>query len=115
VFASNQISDLNLEGCPVTGLGFGSVAMSHNTVATLSGNLAPGIGVAFAGDPGFVSTLNHDFRLRNDSPLRNQGLGPIPLYGYNPYDIDGGLRLRSGALDVGAFENADALFGNGLE
>ena len=115
VFWNNQFSDLNLEGCLINGLGVGSVALSHNTATVQSGSLVPTISATIPGAPGFASTLNHDFRLRNDSPLLNLGLGPIPVYSFNGFDLDGGLRVRNGALDVGAFENADAMMASGFE
>lgn len=115
IFSNNQVSDLNLEGCSVIGLGNGTVAMNANSVGTISGNLTPTISNPLSLDPGFVNAAGFDFRLRNDSALINRGNGPIPLYGYNGFDLDGGLRVRNGMLDAGAFENQDAMMASGFE
>jgi hypothetical protein len=115
IFSNNQISDLNLEGCSVIGMGDGTVAMNANSGGSLSGNLTPTISNPLSLNPGFVNAAGFDFRLRNDSALINRGTGPIPLYGYNGFDLDGGLRVRNGTLDAGAFENQDWMMASGFE
>ncbi len=115
IFANNPVSDLTLEGCAANGMGNGTVAMNANSGGTLSGNLVPTISNPLSLNPGFVNPGGLDFRLRNDSALINQGSGPIPLYSYNGFDLDGGFRLRNGALDAGAFENQDHMMKSGFE
>lgn len=115
IFSNNAISDLNLENCIIAGLGTGSVAMHSNSGGTLSGNLAPTISHPLSLVPKFEDALIGNFRLRTDSPLINQGIGPIPIYSYNGFDLDGALRVRNGALDVGAFEHQILIFADGFE
>ena len=71
-----------------------------------------------SGDPRFVDAANGDYRLRDDSPLINQGLAAVPLT--QPplaHDLGGSPRKRFGAMDPGAYENQtwDFLFRDGFE
>jgi hypothetical protein len=115
VFWNNQISDVNIEGCTIIGLGNGTVNMAYNRAPTLSGGLAPTVSNAIAIVPDFVNPAAGNYTLPNNSPYLNAGLGPIPLYSYNSYDVAGGRRLRNVALDLGAFENQDAMLSDGFE
>lgn len=112
VFANNAISDMTIE----TGLTSGGTAyIDSSHVAVISGNLAPTITRPVVADPGFVDAANGDFHLRDDSALINRGLGTPPFYAFNGFDIEGKLRIRSGVLDVGAYENQNMVFGSGFE
>jgi hypothetical protein len=115
IFWNNAINDATIEGCTIIGLGNGAVAMAYNRVPVISGSLAPTISNAIAVAPDFVNPAAGNYTLPNNSPYLNQGLGPIPIYSYNSFDVAGGRRVRSGVLDLGAFENQDAVFGNGFE
>lgn len=112
VFWNNAISDLNIENSLTTG---GSAFIDYSVVGAITGNMAPTITHPISGDPGFVDGVGGDFHLRDNSTLINRGLGVPPFYSFNGFDIDGNLRVRSGALDVGAYENQTMMFGNGFE
>jgi hypothetical protein len=115
LFTDNAISDVNVErGGSPTG---GTATASYSLIGAVTGNLALTQSNALSGDPGFVDAANRNYRLRDDSPLINAGLGTLPVYGFQPSDIDGGLRLRFGALDPGAYENQtwDFLFAHGFQ
>lgn len=117
LFHDNAISDLNIEGMAVIGAGNGSAAADYSLIPTLSGNLALATTHALAGDPMFVDPANGNFRLRDASPLINQGLAPLPYYPLGGADLDGNLRVRFGATDPGPYENQtwDRIFVNGFE
>lgn len=117
LFAANAISDVNIEGAALIGLGDGTGVASYSRIPTVSGNLPLVQSNALVGDPGFVDAVNQDYRLRDDSPFINAGLGTLPVYGFHPSDIAGNLRVRFGALDPGAYENQtwDFLFAHGFQ
>lgn len=112
VFSNNITSDINIEGGGTSG---GTAFIDSSLVGGITGNLAPTITRAVTGPPGFVDAAAGNFRPRNDSPLLNRGLGVPNFYGYNNFDLDGGARVRSGVLDVGAYENQAFVFANGFE
>lgn len=117
VFSNNDVSDINIEGAAAAGYGNGAAFADYSLVGATSGNLPLTATHALAGDPLFESPGGNDFRLRNDSPLINQGLGTIPIYGYLANDLDGAPREAWGALDPGAFENQtwNFIFANGFD
>ncbi len=117
LFHDNAISDLNLEGMAVIGLGNGSAAADYSLIPILSGNLPLAATHAFAGDPMFVDPANGNFRLRDASPLINQGLAPLPYYPLGSADLDAQLRVRFDAVDPGPYENQtwDRIFVNGFD
>jgi len=116
LFHDNQISDVDLEGLAFVGLGDGTAYADSSLVATTGGSLVLDATRALAGDPHFVDAPNRNYRLRDDSPFINQGLGMVPLYPFFSADLDGQLRTRYGSLDPGAYENRtwDFLFANGF-
>ncbi len=117
LFFDNQISDLNIEGMSVLGLGDGEAHADYSLVGTVGGNLPLAATHALSGDPRFVDAPNGDFRLRNDSPFINQGLAPVPMYPAFGQDLAGALRTRFEAMDPGAYENQtwDFIFADGLD
>lgn len=117
LFFDNEISDLNLEGASVVGLGDGSVSAGYSLVGVTGGNLPLNPNHALQGDPRFVDALNGDFRLRDDSPFINQGLAATPNAPVSVLDLDAHLRTQFGAADPGAYENQtwDFLFADGFE
>jgi len=117
LFFNNAVSDVNIEGAAAGGFGNGAAFANYSLVGTLSGTLPLNATNALGGDPRFVDAPNQDFRLRNDSPFINAGLGAIPIYGYLGYDLSGSLRTRFAALDPGAYENQtwDLIFANGFQ
>ena len=117
LFFNNPISDVNIEGAASGGFGNGAAFADYSRVAVTSGNLPLSASNALNGDPRFVDAPNQDFRLRDDSPFLNQGLGIVPIYGYLGQDLTGSLRNRFGALDAGAYENQtwDFIFASGFQ
>lgn len=103
---------INIEGGGTSG---GTAFIDSSLVGGITGNLAPTTTRAVTGPPGFVDAAAGNFRPRNDLPLLNRGLGVPNFYGYNNFDLDGGARVRTGVLDVGAYENLAFVFANGFE
>jgi hypothetical protein len=116
LFTDNAISDVNVEGGGGS-LGIGTASAGYSLIPAVTGNAPLTQSNALSGDPRFVDAANQDYRLRDDSPFINAGLGTLPVYGFQPSDIAGNLRLRFGALDPGAYENQtwDFLFANGFQ
>lgn len=117
LFFDNEISDLNIEGMSVIGLGNGEAHADHSLIGTVSGNLPLDATNLLSGDPRFVDAANGDYRLRDDSPFINQGLAAVPLT--QPplaHDLGGSPRTRFGAMDPGAYENQtwDFIFRDGF-
>src|SRR5690606_22688890 len=79
LFFDNAISDLNLEGAAVIGLGDGSASADYSLVGIVGGNLPLARNHELAGDPLFVDAVNGDFHLRDESPFINQALAPVPF------------------------------------
>lgn len=107
-FAGNSEGDLRLDGA-----GGGLAELYHNNLVTLTG-IAPAFqsgNIAFA-NPQFVDTLNDDFRIRYTSPLRNAG---TDLFFALPTDLLNRPRVREGVIDIGAYENDEALFADQFE
>ncbi len=117
LFLDNAISDVNLEGGAVIGIGDGSASADHSLVGVISGNLPLVATNALVGDPRFVDAANGDLHLRDDSPFINRGLAPVPYYPLSVLDLDAKPRTRFGATDPGPYENQtwDFLFANGFD
>lgn len=117
LFHDNAISDLNLEGGAVIGIGDGSASGDCNLIGTIGGNLPLAATNALSGEPRFVDPANGDWRLRDDSPFINRGLATVPNTPLMVLDLDANPRLRFGATDPGAYENQtwDHLFDDGFE
>lgn len=116
LFFNNAVSDVNIEGAG-SQYGNGSAFADYSRIAAISGTLPLGSAHPLSGDPRFVDAPNQDYRLLDNSPFINQGLGVIPIYSYLGHDLAGGLRNRFGALDAGAYENQtwDIIFDNGFD
>lgn len=112
VFANNVTADVTIEAGGTSG---GAAFIDSSMVPAVNGNIAPTITLPIAGTPGFVDAAAGDFRLRNDSPLIDRGLGVPAYYGYNFFDLDGRNRVRNGVPDVGAYENQVFVFADGFE
>ncbi|MCB1575986.1 MAG: hypothetical protein KDI81_01195 [Xanthomonadales bacterium] len=117
LFFNNAVSDVNIEGATAGGFGNGVAFADYSRIGTASGTIPLSQTNPLTGDPRFVDSANQDFRLRDDSPFLNLGLGTIPIYGFLGYDLGGSLRTRFGALDPGAWENQtwDIIFANGFQ
>ena len=112
VFDGNVTGDVNIENGGTAG---GSTYINYSRASGFTGNIAPQVTNAIADPPGFIDPAGGNFRLRNNSRLLNRGLGVPPFYSFNGYDLDGALRVQSGVLDIGAYENQITVFANGFE
>src|SRR5688500_1229026 len=117
LFHDNAISDLNLEGGAVIGIGDGSASGDYNLIGTVGGNLPLAAANTLSGDPRFVDPANGDWRLRDDSPFINRGLAAVPNTPLSVLDLDANPRERFDVTDPGAYENQtwDFLFDDGFE
>ncbi len=117
LFMNNAVSDVNIEGAATGGFGNGSAFADYSRIGTVTGSLPLSATHPLSGDPRFVDAPNQDYRLRDDSPFINRGLGIIPIYSYFGYDLAGALRTRFGTLDAGAYENQtwDFIFADGFQ
>lgn len=102
-FAFNEDADLRIQG-PNVDLDHNNILLWIGTPAFEAGN------VAYA-DPLFAGPGN--YRLRSDSPLFNAGT--IGSYPFSSFDVDGLTRIYGPSVDIGAYENHVAIFGNGFE
>lgn len=117
VFHDNPIADLTTQVSAPNGSE--RVAVTDTLMPVDIGNLPRSIERPVSGDPRFTDVAAGDFRPRDDSPLLNRGVLPLPgaYPQFNGFDIAGGLRNRLGAIDVGAIEvqNLDPVFRDGFE
>jgi hypothetical protein len=93
--------------------GFQTTEFVNNDYASITGVSAPSsTGNFIAVDPKFVGAS--DFHLKSTSPLLRAGTltpaGTLPVT-----DIEGHPRSVGGHVDLGAYENVDFIFANGLE
>ena len=117
VFFQNQIADLTVEA--FGGNANDRIFVRDSLLPVANGTAPAVISSPLAGDPRFVDTAAGDFTPREESPLLNRGVLPIPgpYPQFNGFDVTGGLRDRLGAIDVGAIElqNLDPVFRDGFE
>ncbi|MBK6726488.1 MAG: hypothetical protein IPG63_04370 [Xanthomonadales bacterium] len=113
VFANNAFAfntsgdDLRIDG-PL------GLFLYHNNFVGLSSNVEPEaqVGNLALTNPEFVDPFAGDYRLSPDSPLRDAGHTPFVL---GRRDLDGLPRVSGSAVDIGAYESQDELFGDGFE
>ena len=117
IFFNNSVSDVNIEGAASAGYGDGTAYADYSRIGALSGTIGLTATHPQVGDPRFVDAANRDFQLRDDSPFINRGLGPIPIYSYSDFDLNGSPRSSFDNLDPGAYENQtwDFIFANGFQ
>ncbi len=117
VFFDNPIADLTTQITAPTGAE--RVTVRDSLMPVDIGNLPRTIESPVTGDPRFVDAASGDFLPREDSPLLNRGVLPIPgaYPQFNGFDVTGGLRNRFGAIDLGALERQtlDPVFRDGFE
>lgn len=107
IFWGNENFDLDLDT---------SVRLVANNYATLDGTPAPGSGVNYNLDPKFRFNSLFDLHLAGDSPLIDLGLVPLPTsWELTDLDLDGNDRIAGNSVDLGAYENFDAIFADGFE
>jgi hypothetical protein len=116
-FFQNQIADLTVEA--FGGSASNRIFVRDSLLPVANGTAPAVISSPVTGDPRFVDAAAGNFLPREDSPLLNRGVLPIPgpYTQFNGFDVAGGLRNRLGAIDVGAFElqNLDPVFRDGFE
>jgi hypothetical protein len=115
-YVSNTISYANL-GPGIRDFylyGTGKVLFVHDDYSSIDGGAAAAGGTGnFAGvDPKFASAS--DFHLKSSSPVLRAGT-TIPSGGLPDKDLDGNPRIFAGKIDLGAYENVDAIFFNGFD
>jgi hypothetical protein len=117
LFFDNAISDVNIEGGALIGIGDGSASADYSLVGVVGGNLSLATTNALVGDPSFVDVANGDFHLRDDSPFINRGLAAVPYYPLSVLDLDAKPRQRFEATDPGPYENQtwDFIFADGFD
>jgi len=117
LFFDNAISDVNIEGATIIGLGDGSASADYSFIGVVSGNLPLATTNALVGNPSFVDAANGDFRLRDDSPFINRGVAAVPYYPLSVLDLDAKPRQRFEATDPGPYENQtwDFIFADGFD
>jgi hypothetical protein len=107
--ANNLIWDASgLATLRLSGSGGATTTLAHNDIGALWGTP----GVVFGNrtiDPRFVDAASGDFRLRDDSPLIDEGLDELPD-GLGSYDAGGRARRVGGAVDIGAHERQERIF-----
>jgi len=89
-----------------------NVDLLFNNINESSGTPANSIGNINVADPLFENPLAPDYRLRFSSPLRDAGTSNLVL---GEVDFNGLPRINNGLVDIGAFENDDAVFRNSFE
>ena len=110
---SNTISFGNTATFDYYLYGFQTAAFNNNDYGSIDGLLKPGSdGNLINIDPQFVGA--GDYHLLSTSPLLRRGLN-APVGGLPVTDIEGNARSIGGNVDLGAFENADAIFANAFE
>ncbi|MGB8634686.1 MAG: choice-of-anchor Q domain-containing protein [Rhodanobacteraceae bacterium] len=108
IFWGNENIDLVLDT---------DVRLVGNDFQFLDGTPAAGSGVNYSLDPKFRFSTLTDMHLGNDSPLIDLGVVPLPTTGWqlSPLDLEGMTRVVGSSVDLGAYENADAIFIDGFE
>ncbi len=90
-------------GVAIHNYGGGSWSLSHNAYSSIAVAGTPGTGGnPVIGNPLFVDAAAYDFRLQNESPCIDAGIG-VGLTA----DFIGSPIPQGGAPDIGAFEKAD--------
>lgn len=117
VFYDNPIADLTTQVSSPTGTE--RVVVRDSLMPVDIGSLPRSIERPVTGDPRFVNAAANDFLPREDSPLVDRGVLPIPgaFAQFNGFDVAGGVRNRFGGIDVGALERQtlNRVFANGFE
>lgn len=90
-----------------------AVELRHNAFDDVVGDPDVAIGNLFDAEIQFVEPeFSADYRIRYTSPLREAG---IDDYDLGSFDANGAPRRNDVHYDIGAFENAETIFGDGFE
>lgn len=103
-FFANGFSDVNFAGA--------SGDLYFNNLDQFGGTPVNVLGNVDLDDPLFANVLALDFRLRFESPLRDAGTTSFVLGEVDFADLP---RINGDGVDIGAFENDDAVLRDGFE
>jgi len=109
VYLSNNIFWANDPGTLDVSIPAGSPVLSHNDIGTLSASPDPASSGNLVVDPQFAG--GGSYRLMPTSPLLNAG-AVTPAGNLPSIDILGHARTFAGTVDLGAYEQADDIFGD---
>lgn len=111
-FANNLVAGNAQHGIVIDSASASDVTNEHNLVfGNGPDTFVPGPGTVSA-DPQFVGP--DDFHVLASSPARDAGnsaLLPADLF----FDLDGNPRMTGATVDIGAYEQPDAIFADGFE
>lgn len=116
-FHDNDIADLTSQVASPTGAE--RILIRDSLLPVAIGDPQRVVERPITGDPRFVDFPGGDLTPREDSPLVDRGMLPLPgaYPTLNGFDVAGGLRNRFGGIDVGALERQtlDPVFRDGFE
>jgi hypothetical protein len=103
VVAAGELGVLVDEAPGSTGTLFNSIVHGNATATHFVGAVANGNNL-IAGDPKFVDVAQGNYRLKTGSPAGNKGK-QAPPGGLGPTDVERKPRVKTGKVDIGAYES----------